>query len=180
MNSMCHMSDCDFEGAKTLKLSAKTADFGRLLQFFWKKNNKNAQKFGRGCIFNYMNFTNSPDIGQKHKTQAQIWWNVKQKYQLWPMLGKFVIIWFKNIADIRQILYIWVWLHFYQIGYPIGRSKFAFVAITLYPCVQSKNCKRLKTCSFSSWQDWNMTLWVLSLIFPHLSLMYDITGMVVR
>ena len=40
MNSMCYVSDCGFEGAKALKLSAKTADFGRLLKFFGKKQEK--------------------------------------------------------------------------------------------------------------------------------------------
>ena len=50
MNSMCHVSDCGFEGAKTLKLSAKTADFGRLLKFFGKKTRKMHKNFGRACI----------------------------------------------------------------------------------------------------------------------------------
>ena len=67
-----HVSDCDFEGAKTLKLSAKTADFGRLLQFFGKKTTKMHKILAGVVFFNDMNFTNSPDIGRKHKTQAQI------------------------------------------------------------------------------------------------------------
>ena len=70
---MCYVSDCGFEGAKALKLSAKTADFGRLLKFFGKKKTRKMHKNLAGLVFQYkMNFTNSPDIGQKHKTQAQI------------------------------------------------------------------------------------------------------------
>ena len=56
MNSMSHVTDCDFEGAKTLELSAKTADFGRLLQFFGENTKKNSQKIGRGCLFSFYEF----------------------------------------------------------------------------------------------------------------------------
>ena len=45
------MSDCDFEGAKTLKLSAKTPDFGTLLQFFGKKKTTKMHKNLAGLYF---------------------------------------------------------------------------------------------------------------------------------
>ena len=64
MNFMCSVSECDFDGAKTLKLSVKTAVFGRFLQFFGKKNKEKAQKFGRGGLFHFFKFRDLPEIGQ--------------------------------------------------------------------------------------------------------------------
>ena len=72
MNSMSHVTDCDFEGAKTLELSAKTADFGRLLQFFGENTRKMHKKLAGVVFFHSMNFTNSSDIGQTHKNQTLI------------------------------------------------------------------------------------------------------------
>ena len=56
MNSMCHVTDCNFEGAKTLKLSEKTPDFGRLLQFFGKKTRKMHKNLAAGGLFSLFEF----------------------------------------------------------------------------------------------------------------------------
>ena len=47
MNFMCHVSECDFEGAKTLKLSEKTEVLADFCNFLGKKT----QKFGSGGLF---------------------------------------------------------------------------------------------------------------------------------
>ena len=72
MNSMSHVTDCDFEGSQTLELSKKLADFGRLLQFFGENTRKMHKKLAGLVFFHSMNFTNLPDIGQTHKNQTLI------------------------------------------------------------------------------------------------------------
>ena len=108
MNSMCHVTDCNFEGAKTLKLSEKTPDFGRLLQFFGKKTRKMHKNLAGVVFFHYMNFINSPDIGQiaiqKPNTNSmKCYKQISTFDRFWANLYFFK---FKNMADFGQILCI--------------------------------------------------------------------------
>ena len=50
MNDMNHVIECDFEGAKTLKLSGKKQQFWQIFAIFWGKPEKST-KFGRGQLF---------------------------------------------------------------------------------------------------------------------------------
>ena len=50
MNDTNHVIECDFEGAKTLKLSGKNSSFGRFLQFFGE-NQKKAQNLAEDSFF---------------------------------------------------------------------------------------------------------------------------------
>ena len=81
MNFMSHVTECDSEGAKMFKLSEKTADFGRFLQFFGKKKQGKCIKIWKGGLFSLFEFhkfaryrpniqkpnTNMPEIGEMLK-----------------------------------------------------------------------------------------------------------------
>ena len=75
MNFMCHVSECDFEGATMLKLSEKQ-QFWQVFAIFWKKQGK-AQKFGRGGLFSFCEIQkfarNWPNMQKLNRQMAEIW-----------------------------------------------------------------------------------------------------------